>query len=483
MRKRDRESLLGRSPNGTPKRRIRLRNCLLVLLITLLTLLATFIVFFLAFVQNINNEKTAPVRNQPQKKTSTHLGGMVIHDNNRHQEDQKGRYTNKKVWEDSYSYRNNMPAWMKEYFEWHTTERKRLEENRDEWKHCKFIMLQCLPGSRKCGGTADRLKPLPLFLLLAHRTKRLLLIKWGRPAELEEFLLPPRGGIDWRVPQWLYDIQEFRNGPRATHTEGLIGLMENPDFPTVKARLQAHDHGAPYYNEQRISEQEPTFDEVYHLCWHTMFTPAPAIARLIHDQMLHFGLEPGRYVGIHVRALYAVQERSPAMVQHWSRNALNCASQLQPGGPFYISSDSEFAVKVGVDYGKERNVLVASRTLVDGVSHAQPYHLDKAPRSAKAIDFYDTFVDLYLLALSRCITYNMGGFGTWALYISPFANDKKQNPTGSCSFQHHEAAGIHKCDWNPGPLDGGSEEKDTLGKKDRTVRGNPLLLPSMASEP
>jgi hypothetical protein len=359
---------------------------------------------------------------------------------------------------------HDIPDWMAEYFDWHVAERKRLllqekkKNKKDDWKSShKFIVLQCLPASRKCGGTADRLKPLPLFLLLAHRTKRLLLIKWGRPAELEEFLLPPRGGIDWRVPDWLYDIPEFRAGPRATNVEELVELMENPEFTTVKARVQAHDHGAAYYDDHHEQQQrkdlsQPSFQQVYHACWRVMFTPAPPVARLIQEQLQQSGLQPGKYVGIHIRALYAVEERDPGMVRHWSRNSVNCASQLQQGGPFYIASDSEFAVQVAQEYGREKQVVVASRSIRndDGTissSHAQPYHLDKAPRKAKASDFYDTFVDLYLLALSRCITYNMGGFGTWALYISPHANDRQQNPVGACSMQHHEAAGIHKCDW------------------------------------
>ena len=31
-----------------------------------------------------------------------------------------------------------------------------------------------------------------------------------------------------------------------------------------------------------------------------------------------------------------------------------------------------------------------------------------------ASDFYDTFVDLYLLALSKCTTFGRGGYGSWA---------------------------------------------------------------------
>ena len=322
-------------------------------------------------------------------------------------------------------------------------------------------MMQCLPGSRKCGGTADRLKPLPLMLWVAHRSQRLLLIKWGRPAELEEFLLPPQGGMDWRVPDWLWGQTEFRQGPRATNVEELLDMTATQEYTMIKARVQSHDHGLSFYNDQRQGD-ESSFQDVYHACWRVMFTPTPPIAQLIERQMQEAGLVPGHYVGIHVRALYAVAERDPGMVKAWTRNAVNCASQLQPGGPFFLSSDSSHAVVVGREYGEERKVLVASHSIVGA---REPYHLDKAPRSAKnPSDFYDTFVDLYLLAMSRCVTYNMGGYGTWALYISPYANGNdgrlqnngKSKSRGACAMQHHEASGMHKCDW-VNPVDGSSK--------------------------
>ena len=34
------------------------------------------------------------------------------------------------------------------------------------------------------------------------------------------------------------------------------------------------------------------------------------------------------------------------------------------------------------------------------------------------MDFYDTFVDLYLISLGGCVTYNIGGFGYMGYLIS-----------------------------------------------------------------
>ena len=73
-----------------------------------------------------------------------------------------------------------MPDWMDKYFVWHRQQRRELTVA--NWKDYKYLMMQCLPGSKKCGGTADRLKPLPMVLRLAYQSQRILMIKWGRPA-------------------------------------------------------------------------------------------------------------------------------------------------------------------------------------------------------------------------------------------------------------------------------------------------------------
>lgn len=109
-----------------------------------------------------------------------------------------------------------VPSWMKEYFDWHRQERQKL--TKDNWKAyyyygddkkvgdspVKLMVMQCIKyQDAKCGGTADRLKSFVYLVREAYEMKRLLLIYWTMPARIEEFLVPPVGGIDWRVPQWL----------------------------------------------------------------------------------------------------------------------------------------------------------------------------------------------------------------------------------------------------------------------------------------
>ena len=68
----------------------------------------------------------------------------------------------------------------------------------------KWMIMQCVAGNdSNCGGLADRLKIIPYMIRLAYTTKRILLIHWTKPASLEQFLLPPNNGLDWRTPKWI----------------------------------------------------------------------------------------------------------------------------------------------------------------------------------------------------------------------------------------------------------------------------------------
>ena len=68
--------------------------------------------------------------------------------------------------------------------------------------------MQCIRGQDdySCGGTANRLKSFLYLLREAYETKRILLIYWTMPFKLEEYLVPPRGGINWRVPKWMEEV-------------------------------------------------------------------------------------------------------------------------------------------------------------------------------------------------------------------------------------------------------------------------------------
>jgi len=84
--------------------------------------------------------------------------------------------------------RDNVPGWLDDYVKWHQIQR-RVNLYKPE---TKFLIVAC-HKNHMCGGISDRLRPLPFFLMLAHKTNRVLLIKWQK-FELEDFLVPPDGG-------------------------------------------------------------------------------------------------------------------------------------------------------------------------------------------------------------------------------------------------------------------------------------------------
>jgi hypothetical protein len=113
----------------------------------------------------------------------------------------------------------NIPAFMKDYFEWHGQQLQQMKEDAEKWENngndseendvylsnYRFLVLRCAAGKNngrknvvedRCGGLSDRLKPFPLFLWYAATTNRILYIRWGRkrPAAIETFMVP---GSSW----------------------------------------------------------------------------------------------------------------------------------------------------------------------------------------------------------------------------------------------------------------------------------------------
>lgn len=100
-------------------------------------------------------------------------------------------------------------------------------------------------------------------------------------------------------------------------------------------------------------------------------------------------------------------------------NGINCASGLLPGAPVYFAADAKFAVDVAREYGRQRSLPVASLDFDES-----PTHFDKDqewPRR-KSSYYDDTFIDLYMLAQSRCVACSNGGYGTFGSLLSYNAN-------------------------------------------------------------
>ncbi|GAX25006.1 hypothetical protein FisN_2Lh289 [Fistulifera solaris] len=327
------------------------------------------------------------------------------------------------LWESS----ETLPEWMKDYFRWHKEARQSLFHNDNNHR---LMIVSCLPKYIKCGGLADRLMTLPFLVRVAALSERVLLFQWGRPAPLEEFLLPPVGGVDWRLPpDW-----NGSGGERVTVQDEILTFASNHSIPSFRVKFQAHDHGQVYYDYTLLPD-EPTFSQVFAECWRVFFTPAPPIAKRIQTYMNNNGLEVGKYPSTHLRALYNVEERDPRFLEQLTRHAVNCSLQfVEAEYPYlFFASDASYAQQVAGEYGTHRGYHVISP------QHEQnPLHLDKAIqwRSRSPSEYYDAFVDLYVLSLGKCVSYGMGGYGKLASYMSQNA---------SCALQHMTAISLSEC--------------------------------------
>ena len=345
-----------------------------------------------------------------------------------------------------------IPGWLKSYFEWHQKQKVLL--NPSNWEQQKYLVVRCLRDD-SCGGTADRLLTIPTLLKVCAKYHRLLLIYWERPAKLEEFLVPPEGGLDWTVPSWLVpSLFPPGDSDYALSLDNILRKVQQDEPPKIiRSKYQSSSYGVSYYNTHdpdlqqgppgHGSHDEPNYQQIFAHIWRVLFTPAPAVRDLVEKQLDEWNLVPGQYATTHLRALYADSDRETKTLEFWTQNALDCASQLpNHGGVIVFLSDSPIANQMAIDYGKKHytsDIRILSRS-----TEFPPLHLDKDADyvNRSASDFYDTFVDLYIMTLSACVVRGRGGYGLWGSLLS-------FNP--ACDAAHMSRTQLFGCQWDPSP--------------------------------
>jgi hypothetical protein len=298
----------------------------------------------------------------------------------------------KNKWDDT-----DLPQWMKDYFVWHAKQVAKLTP--DTWmkRPRRYLILRCYKEDKICGGASDRLKPIPLILLAAHKSKRIFFIRWERPCALEEFLVPPVGGINWTAPSWLPDkvIDNILNNITSARVlTSASRLIKNAHRPSKVLQTHLHDtHGGSYTYD--AIEGENQFGKVYHDLFRIFFEASPGIKSRIQEKLGSAGLVPGEYAVAHYRAEYSSLRKlftSRSFVQTTAINAINCASNLLPGKSIYFASDSLIAVKAVTKHARQ-----FGRPVVTIEEEASPLHLEKERNVTDPSAFYSTFVDLFLM--------------------------------------------------------------------------------------
>jgi hypothetical protein len=180
-----------------------------------------------------------------------------------------------------------------------------------------------------------------------------------------------------------------------------------------------------------------SYDDIYHDVFRLLFIPAPPIAKILREELQESGLVPGEYAVAHYRAFYARASRLPRTISMYAINAVNCASQLRPGGPIYFASDSLHALASVRNYSKQNGYRIIT------IENQEPLHLDKGENWSQRhpSDFFSIFVDLYLMGMGRCLSFGQGGFGRYGLLLSYNA---------SCFNRHTWNLRMVPCTWKAG---------------------------------
>jgi hypothetical protein len=226
-----------------------------------------------------------------------------------------------------------------------------------------------------------------------------------------------------------------------------------------------------YWYDGQLVDEEPTVIQLFHEIWKLTFTPSPKVRALIETEMQKMGLTPGAYTAAHLRVLYGMNDRPESIKQNWAQNALNCASELRPQKPIFFTSDSANATYYAKLYATQHKATLATRI----PNPNPPLHLDKVTnwRNRPLSDFYDAFVDLYILAQADCVTFNKGGYGIFGLLM---------NRNASCG---HRQDAIDRpmirnpCHWVDDPLNGTQTTRDHYQSTLRIISDDPVYLEPM----
>jgi hypothetical protein len=311
---------------------------------------------------------------------------------------------------------HDLPKWLQDYIVWHRIQRRTLNES--NWIEQKYFVRHCLVNETMCAGASDRLRSVPLLLRMAALTNSLFFIIWERPSKLEEYLVPPKDGIDWRLPAWLQERLDFSSACFLPY-ELTFGTLTSLNCTMIKTQSDFGElGGANEYNRLKAAVSEQDFQKVYRSVWMLLFQPTMPIQQLISQRMQQLDMRPNQYNAIHIRSLYSGRE---SQIIDLVQNATRCARSFPTDMPFYIATDSIITTREAMDYALHFTSMARS------CQTSTPLHLNRGADFLGYKDwatiyskeqFYDTFVDLYLLANAKCRIIGRGSYGYLANLLS-----------------------------------------------------------------
>ena len=354
-----------------------------------------------------------------------------------------------------------LPAWLQNYIKWHR------DQTQNASNHTKYVIITCMPKDGFCGGLSDRLRPLPFLLLFASQVPRVLCIHFLKPQSLENFLLPPSNGLDWRCPpevaSLLDESKETAKQPiiRAYNIDRCnsknqivpcaqtkIDYMRKDDGKYLSIKLVSNDVASinkALYLFQRHSyvDRMPSLDnwafvDLMGDIFRVMFEPITPLAIRINQTMAQLGLVENHYSSVHTRCRYPVypaarhqgkqvdkeggllfaNKTKDALIDIME-NAINCAHQLDPHLPIYFASDHDDATRYMITHDTHLNSTQYIRPV--GINRKEePLHMGNLEESHehKAIDYFSIFEDLLIIGGSKCVAHGVGSFGSFGAAIT-----------------------------------------------------------------
>ena len=147
-----------------------------------------------------------------------------------------------------------LPDWIKRYASWHAVQRKRYidfkrgNSTETSVSDIKFLISRCLANDH-CGGASDRLQDMPFNIKVANETNRVLLVRWEKPAALENFLVPPANGIDWTIDDELLGWMREDDDNGNFNLKGKESDEKKRFVSTIR-----RDSAAPIFRQYEINE-------------------------------------------------------------------------------------------------------------------------------------------------------------------------------------------------------------------------------------
>lgn len=323
-------------------------------------------------------------------------------------------------WEQS----DTIPPWLKDYFKWHGEQRAKMNET--NWRDFRYIILTCF-HDQECGNVAHRLRPIPGHLRAAYDSNRIFMIHWDAPTRLEHFMEPlNHGGVDWIVPDYM--MRPVRKVGQQTWMNVILEQSSHVDRIIVNSMF-SDDSFAEYVYNDKLKEGEVPADRAFHDIWHVLFKPNFVLQERISESLRLVGLKEGEYAAAHIDyELVPETEEEKIELKEKVENALNCLSQLRPGGPFLVAAQTYDIARMSQQYCKTKGVEVHAKQIAHDTS--------KVPS-----DLFTSFTEIFFMANAHCVAYNRGGYGQLG-YILGFDYNcrvKYSNPREK------------KCEWKDAP--------------------------------